>query len=108
MHSATKYLGGHSDVLGGALVVRDPDLYQRLYFIQNATGATLSAFDSFLVSRGLKTLALRVLEQSRTAARLAEFLGGDPRVRRVRYPGLADHPGHATAAPRWTARSGPC
>jgi cystathionine gamma-lyase len=98
MHSATKYLGGHSDVLGGALIVRDPALYQRLYFIQNATGAALSAFDSFLVSRGMKTLELRVLEQSRTAARLAEFLGGDQRVRCVRYPGLADHPGHATAA----------
>jgi cystathionine gamma-lyase len=98
MHSATKYLGGHSDVLGGALVVRDPSLYQQLYFLQNATGATLSAFDSFLVSRGLKTLELRVREQSRTAARLAQFLSGDRRVRRVHYPGLADHPGHATAA----------
>jgi cystathionine gamma-lyase len=98
MHSATKYLGGHSDVLGGALVVRDPELYQRLYFIQNATGATLSAFDSFLVSRGLKTLALRVREQSGTAARLADFLCGDSRVRRVHYPGLASHPGHTIAA----------
>jgi len=98
MHSATKYLGGHSDVLGGALIVRDPQLYDRLYFIQNATGATLSSFESFLVSRGLKTLSLRVLEQSRTARRLAEFLHGDPRVRRVLYPGLPDHPGHELAA----------
>jgi len=98
MHSATKYLGGHSDVLGGALIVRDPQLYDRLYFIQNATGATLSSFESFLVSRGLKTLSLRVLEQSRTARRLAEFLQGDPRVRRVLYPGLPDHPGHELAA----------
>jgi cystathionine gamma-lyase len=98
MHSATKYLGGHSDVLGGALVVRDPQRYQQLYYIQNATGATLSAFDSFLVSRGLKTLELRVREQSRTAARLAEFLSGDRRVRRVHYPGLNDHPNHAIAA----------
>ncbi|TVS17731.1 MAG: PLP-dependent transferase [Planctomycetaceae bacterium] len=98
MHSATKYLGGHSDVLGGALIVRDPQRFQQLYFIQNATGATLSAFDSFLVSRGLKTLELRVREQSRTAARLAEFLSGDRRVRRVLYPGLNDHPNHAIAA----------
>ncbi len=98
MHSATKYLGGHSDVLGGALIVRDPQRYDQLYFIQNATGATLSAFDSFLVSRGLKTLELRVLEQSRSAARLAEFLSGDRRVRRVLYPGLKDHPNHAIAA----------
>jgi cystathionine beta-lyase/cystathionine gamma-synthase len=98
MHSATKYLGGHSDVLGGVLVVRDPSLHQQLYFLQNATGATLSAFDSFLVSRGLKTLELRVREQSRTVARLAQFLSGDRRVRRVHYPGLAEHPGHATAA----------
>jgi cystathionine gamma-lyase len=80
------------------LVVADPELYKRLYFIQNATGATLGAFESFLVSRGLKTLELRVREQCRTAHRLAEFLAGDPRVRRVLYPGLPDHPGHAIAA----------
>ncbi len=98
MHSATKYLGGHSDVLGGALAVADPALYDRLYFIQNATGAVLSPFDSFLVSRGLKTLELRVREQSRTAAALAEWLVGDRRVRRVLYPGLAEHPGHQIAA----------
>jgi len=97
MHSATKYLGGHSDVLGGALVVADPGLYDRLYFVQNATGATLSPFDSFLVSRGLKTLELRVTEQSRTAARLADYLAGDSRVDRVLYPGLRDHPGHDVA-----------
>ena len=97
MHSATKYLGGHSDVLGGALVVADPGLYDRLYFVQNATGATLSPFDSFLVSRGLKTLELRVTEQSRTAARLADYLAGDSRVDRVLYPGLPDHPGHDVA-----------
>lgn len=97
MHSATKYLGGHSDVLGGALVVKDPQLFERLYFVQNATGATLGAFDSFLVARGLKTLALRVREQCQTALRLAEFLEADTRVRRVRYPGLPNHPGHEIA-----------
>lgn len=106
MHSATKYLGGHSDVLGGALIVRDPQRYEQLYFIQNATGATLSAFDSFLVSRGLKTLELRVREQSRTAARLAEFLRGDRRIRRVLYPGLHDHPNHAIAASQMQAAFG--
>lgn len=98
MHSATKYLGGHSDVLGGALVVADSDLYQRLYFVQNATGATLGAFESYLVARGLKTLELRVREQCRTALRLAQHLAGDPRVQRVLYPGLPEHPGHAIAA----------
>jgi cystathionine beta-lyase/cystathionine gamma-synthase len=98
MHSATKYLGGHSDLLGGALVVRDRTLFERLYFVQNATGAVLGPFESFLVSRGLKTLELRVREQSRTAQRLAEWLRLHPQVSRVLYPGLKDHPGHALAA----------
>ncbi len=98
MHSATKYLGGHSDVLGGALVVKDKSLFDRLYFIQNATGAVLSPFDSFLVSRGIKTLELRMREQCRSAQRLAEWLGSDPRVHRVLYPGLTSHAGHEIAA----------
>ncbi len=97
MHSATKYLGGHSDLLGGALVVRDPKLFQDLYFVQNATGAILGAFESFLCSRGLKTLELRVREQSRTAHRLAEWLQSHPSVSRVLYPGLPGHPGHDIA-----------
>ncbi len=97
MHSATKYLGGHSDMLGGALVVRDPDLFKRLYYTQNATGGVLGPFDSFLCSRGLKTLDLRVREQSRTALQLAEFLTQHPRVGRVFYPGLPSHNGHALA-----------
>ena len=98
MHSATKYLGGHSDVLGGALVVQDAEILQRLQFIQNATGAVLSPFDSFLVSRGIKTLDLRVRQQCRTAERLAEWLESDKRVTRVLYPGLIHHPGHELAA----------
>jgi cystathionine gamma-lyase len=98
MHSATKYLGGHSDVLGGALVVRSKELFDRLYFVQNATGAVMGPFEAFLCARGLKTLELRVREQSRTAQRIAEFLSGDKRVQRVLYPGLASHPGHAIAA----------
>jgi cystathionine beta-lyase/cystathionine gamma-synthase len=98
MHSATKYLGGHSDLLGGALVVNDPELLRRLYFIQNATGAVMGPLEAFLCSRGLKTLELRVREQCRTAAALAEALARDRRVARVLYPGLPGHPGHATAA----------
>lgn len=97
MHSATKYLGGHSDLLGGALVVRDPELLNRLYFTQNATGAVMGPFEAFLGSRGMKTLELRVREQSRTALRLAEMLAGDPRIAKVFYPGLKSHPGHAIA-----------
>ena len=98
MHSATKYIGGHSDVLGGALVVRDKELLNRLYFVQNATGGVLGPWESYLCSRGLKTLEIRVREQCRTAQRLAEWLAGDKRVKRVLYPGLASHPGHAIAA----------
>ncbi|MEQ8786319.1 MAG: PLP-dependent aspartate aminotransferase family protein [Pirellulaceae bacterium] len=98
MHSATKYLGGHSDALGGALVVKYKELFDRLYFVQNATGAVLGPFESFLISRGLKTLELRVREQSRTALQLAERLAADSRVRRVLYPGLTGHPGHEVAA----------
>ncbi len=93
MHSATKYLGGHSDLLGGALIVKDRDLGNRLYFIQNATGAVLGPFESFLLSRGLKTLELRMREQSKSALRLATWLSQDARVRRVLYPGLDGHPG---------------
>lgn len=97
MHSATKYLGGHSDLLGGCLVVRDRPLWDRLYFIQNAAGAVMSPWDAFLLSRGMKTLAIRVAHQCETAAKLAEFLRGHPRVARVLYPGLPDHPGHEIA-----------
>ena len=97
MHSATKYIGGHSDLLGGALVVRDKVLNDRLYFLQNATGAVMGPLESFLASRGLKTLELRVREQSRTAQKLAEWLAGDERLSRVLYPGLPAHPGHEIA-----------
>jgi len=97
MHSATKFLGGHSDLLGGALVVKDAALLKRLYFIQNATGGVMGPLEAFLCSRGIKTLELRVREQCRTAARLAEFLAADRRVARVLYPGLPNHPGHEIA-----------
>ncbi len=98
MHSATKYLGGHSDLLGGALIVADKSLYDELYFVQNATGAVLSSFDAFLLSRGLKTLDLRVRQQAESAAELAAYLARHKRVNKVYYPGQTGHPGHALAA----------
>lgn len=97
MHSATKYLGGHSDLLAGALIAGTQELYDRLYFLQNASGAVLSPFESFLLSRGIKTLQLRVREQCRTAQKLADWLSHDARIARVLYPGLPDHPGHELA-----------
>lgn len=98
MHSATKYLGGHSDMLGGLLSTRDQQLLDELYFLQNATGAVMAPMDAFLCARGVKTLELRVREQSRTALSLAQWLASHPRVERVYFPGLASHPGHETAA----------
>lgn len=106
MHSATKYIGGHSDVLGGALVVNDRSLFDKLYFIQNATGAVLGPFESFLCSRGLKTLELRVREQSSTAMRIAHFLSSQAKVSRVLYPGLPGHPRHEIAQRQMTGGFG--
>ncbi len=94
IHSATKFLCGHSDVTGGALVVNDYDLYRQIAFHQNAEGAGLSPFDSWLLLRGMKTLSLRVERQNESARKVAEFLWRHPAVDRVYYPGLADHPGH--------------
>jgi cystathionine beta-lyase/cystathionine gamma-synthase len=98
MHSATKYIGGHSDLLGGALVVKDKELFDKLYYVQNATGPVMSPLESYLCSRGLKTLELRVREQSRIAHQLAHWLSDNSRVSRVNYPGRAGHPGHLVAA----------
>lgn len=98
MHSATKYLGGHSDCLGGTLAVTDKSLYDQLYYIQNATGAVLDPMSCFLLSRGIKTLDLRIRAQSETAMKLARWLKVHPQVSRVLYPGLEDHPGHALAS----------
>jgi cystathionine gamma-lyase len=97
MHSATKYLGGHSDVLGGVLVARDQDLFNRLYFTQNATGGVMAPLDAYLCARGIKTLYVRVREQCATALRIAEWLSTHPKVSRVLYPGLPTHPGHEIA-----------
>ncbi len=97
MHSATKYLGGHSDLMGGALVVSDKKLFEELYFVQNATGAIMGPMEAFLCSRGLKTLELRVREQSLTAMHLATWFATHEQVQHVLYPGLATHPGHNIA-----------
>ncbi len=97
LHSTTKYLGGHSDVVGGALVTKDEDLAQRLAFIQNAVGAVPGPLDCFLVLRGIKTLAVRMDRHSANAGRLAEHLSNDARVGLLRYPGLPSHPQHDLA-----------
>lgn len=98
VHSVTKYLGGHSDLIGGAVVTDDPGLAERLRFLQNAVGAVPGPMDCYLALRGIKTLAVRMEAHCRSAGRIAEFLRGHPRVRAVHYPGLADHPGHTVAA----------
>jgi cystathionine gamma-lyase len=97
MHSATKYLGGHSDANGGLLVVNNDDLYDKLYFIHNSVGNCMSVWDSYLVTRGIKTLELRVREQCRSAMLVAEYLQQHPKVKRVLYPGLASHQGYDVA-----------
>jgi cystathionine gamma-synthase len=98
VHSTTKYLGGHSDVVGGAVVVTDPALGERLAFLQNTTGAVAGPFDAWLTLRGVKTLAVRMDQHSRNAARVADMLTSHPAVTNVRYPGLPSHPGHEVAA----------
>jgi cystathionine gamma-synthase len=97
VHSATKYLGGHSDVVGGFVATRDDRLAEHVAFLQNSAGAVPSPFDCYLVQRGLKTLAVRMERQCENATRVAEFLAGHPAVAAVLYPGLESHPGHAVA-----------
>jgi cystathionine beta-lyase/cystathionine gamma-synthase len=97
MHSATKYLGGHSDVIAGALVIKDKILGEELHFKQFATGATLGPMDCFLVLRGIKTLHLRVQRHCENGQKVAEYLDNHPLVERVYYPGLASHPFHEIA-----------
>jgi cystathionine gamma-synthase len=98
MHSTTKYLGGHSDLIGGFLATNDPTVAERLRFLQKSLGAIPGPFDSWLVLRGLKTLAVRMRRHCENARAVAEFLAAHPRVERVLYPGLEDHPGHEIAA----------
>jgi cystathionine gamma-lyase len=98
VHSTTKYLNGHSDVVGGVVLVSDPELHGRLAFLQNAVGAVPSPIDSFLVLRGLKTLHVRMARHEENAGALAEWLTGHKQVERVIYPGLASHPQHKLAS----------
>lgn len=98
VHSATKYLNGHSDIIAGIVVVRDADLAARLGFLQNATGAILDPFAAFLALRGLKTLALRIERHSANALAIARAFEHHPKLTRLIYPGLASHPQHAVAA----------
>ena len=97
MHSATKYLGGHSDCLAGVLASRDLALHKELYFVQNATGGVLGALESFLLQRGIKTLELRMREQCESALSIAHWLEQHPQVTRVLYPGLSSHANHERA-----------
>ena len=97
MHSATKYLGGHSDVIAGALIIKDKDLGDELHFKQFATGGTLGPMDSFLVLRGIKTLHLRVQRHCENGVKVAEYLSKHNAVAKVFYPGLASHPFHELA-----------
>ncbi len=95
VYSASKYLAGHNDTVAGLVVAKEPQLAERVYFLQNSVGAVLGPQDSWLVIRGMKTLSVRMDRQQENAARIASWLEGHPRVARVHYPGLADHPGHA-------------
>jgi len=106
VHSTTKYLGGHSDVIGGALVVDDEELAEKVAFIQFAAGAVSGPMDAWLTVRGIKTLSPRVERHSSNAQAIAEHLVGNPAVERVYYPGLPDHPGHELARQQMSAFGG--
>ena len=97
VHSSTKYLGGHSDVVGGFIAVNDEELAERLAFVQNAAGAVPSPFDCYLLLRGIKTLGVRMDRHCDNATQVAGYLDDHPAVARVLYPGLPDHPGHEVA-----------
>ncbi|MDR2126001.1 MAG: cystathionine gamma-synthase [Prevotellaceae bacterium] len=106
VHSSTKYIGGHSDVLGGALLLNNHEYYEKLQYHQNAIGAVLSPFDSYLTLRGVKTLALRMRQHQQNAFRIADYLSKHPKVTRVIYPGLETHPQHALAKAQGTGFGG--
>jgi cystathionine beta-lyase/cystathionine gamma-synthase len=97
VHSSTKYLGGHSDLVGGAVVTSNPEYYNRMKFCQNAVGGIPGPFDCFLVLRGLKTLSVRMREHQTNAVEVAEYLSGHKKVKKVFYPGLKSHPMHNLA-----------
>jgi cystathionine gamma-synthase len=98
VHSTTKYINGHSDIVGGAVVAKHDDIYQDLKWWANCTGITGAPFDSFLTLRGLRTLDVRIARHNKNAIRVAEYLESHPQVNKVFYPGLKDHPGHEIAA----------
>jgi cystathionine gamma-synthase len=106
IHSITKYIGGHSDLIGGALVTSDAEWSEQVAFLGNAVGAVPGPMDCYLGLRGLKTLALRMAKHSENAAAIARWLADDPRVVRVHYPGLPPHPGHEIAARQMSAFGG--
>jgi cystathionine gamma-lyase len=106
VHSTTKYLNGHSDVVGGAVMTNDDALAERLHFIQKAAGGVPSPFDCYLVLRGLKTLAVRMERHVRSARTIAERLSGHPSVEKVFYPGLPSHPGHAVCTKQMSGPGG--
>jgi cystathionine gamma-lyase len=106
IHSTTKYMGGHSDVVGGAVVTSNSDFYESVKFYQNAAGGVPGPFDSWIVLRGLKTLAVRMRQHEENALAVAEFLQGHPQVASVNYPGLASHPQHELAKRQMSGFSG--
>ncbi|MDQ4126850.1 MAG: PLP-dependent aspartate aminotransferase family protein, partial [Actinomycetota bacterium] len=106
VHSTTKYMGGHSDIVGGAVATSDPDLHEGMKFYQNAAGGVPGPFDSWLVLRGLKTLAVRMRQHEENALAVAEFLQGHPEVETVSYPGLPSHPQHELAKRQMSGFSG--
>ncbi|MDQ5810502.1 MAG: cystathionine gamma-synthase [Actinomycetota bacterium] len=106
VHSTTKYMGGHSDVVGGAVVTSDPDFHEAMKFYQNAAGGVPGPFDSWIVLRGLKTLAVRMRQHEENALAVARFLEGHPEVETVNYPGLPSHPQHELAKKQMSGFSG--
>ena len=106
VHSTTKYMGGHSDVVGGAVVTSNPDFYEAMKFYQNAAGGVPGPFDSWIVLRGLKTLAVRMRQHEENALAVAEFLQGHPEAETVHYPGLPSHPQHELAKRQMSGFSG--
>jgi len=97
VHSSTKYIGGHSDVLGGAVLLNNAEYYERIQYHQNAVGAVLAPFDSYLTARGIKTLALRLEQHQKNALKIARYLESHPKISKVIYPGLESHPQHELA-----------
>src|SRR5262249_51056637 len=106
VHSATKYLNGHSDLVGGVAITSNAELAEKLAFLQNAIGSVPSPFDAFLVTRGLKTLALRMQRHCENALEIARWLEKHPKIEKVFYPGLASHPHHALAKRQMAAGFG--